>query len=384
MNREAFARQFGCDPEVTTVAPGRINLIGEHVDYLGGEVMPIAIDRKLVIHAAPVSGDICEIFPVGFGHTSPTEISLEDLHRREAREEVWLNYIIGVLSVYRDAGVELPAFRATIQSDLPAGAGLSSSAALETAVALVVEALTGIEQDPVDRALLCQRAEHEFAGVPCGIMDQLAVGAGRKDHVMRLDCGDLTRSYVPIPEDLSILTADTGVKHALGDGEYRKRRMDCEEALSILGIDSFRNATPGQIDEAEGKLGDRLFRRARHAVTEMERVERFSKALVENDLETLGESMRQSHDSLRDDYEVSCEELDALVDAAYRADPAFGLIGSRMTGGGFGGSTVSLVDSCSASDWKRYLEKFYRKKFGRELNCFITTAVDGAHVLSPS
>lgn len=384
MNREAFARQFGCDPEVTTVAPGRINLIGEHVDYLGGEVMPIAIDRTLVIHASPVSGDICEILPVGFGHTSPTKISLENLQRREAREEVWLNYILGVLSVYRDAGVELPAFRATIQSDLPAGAGLSSSAALETAVALVVEALTGIEQDLVDRALLCQRAEHEFAGVPCGIMDQLAVGAGKKDHVMRLDCGDLTRSYVPIPEGLSILTADTGVKHALGDGEYKKRRNDCEEALSLLGIDSFRNATPEQISEAEEKLGDRLFRRARHAVTEMERVERFSKALVETDLETLGESMRQSHESLRDDYEVSCEELDALVEAAYEADSSFGLIGSRMTGGGFGGSTVSLVDSSSASDWKKYLEKFYREKFGRELNCFITTAVDGAHVLSPS
>lgn len=385
MKRDLFAGKFGNGPTVTVRAPGRINLIGEHIDYLGGDVMPVAIDRFLQIDAEPVEGSYCEVYPEGLGFSEPAKIDLSELKRKKCGPDFWQNYIIGVIAMYRKAGIEIPAFRAVIQSDLPTGAGLSSSAALETAVALLVESLSGVEQDVADRALLCQRAEHIYAGVPCGIMDQMAVGAGKKGYVMRLDCGDLSRSYFPIPEGVSILTADTGVKHALGDGEYRKRREDCEMVLRRLEIDSFQSLLEREnLGEISEKIGERLFCRARHVVSEMKRVEAFSRALIDSDLDELGAIMRAGHDSLRTDFEVSCDELDGLVDAAYGIGRAGGVIGSRMTGGGFGGSTVSLVKAESAGQVKKSLEDFYQEKFGRELNCFITTAVDGAQVVPPS
>lgn len=380
MTDNLFHQKFGHEPAVTVVAPGRINLIGEHIDYLGGEVMPIAIDRSLRIEASPVEGSVCEIFPEGLGIEESATFDLSELQVRREKSDIWLNYIIGVIAVYRDAGVMSPAFRASIESDLPVGAGLSSSAALETAIALVIESLSGIEQDVVDRALLCQRAEHDFAGVPCGIMDQMAVGAGKAGRVMRLNCGNLSHSYLPIPDGISILTADTGVTHTLGDGEYRKRREDCEMVLRRLQLDSFATlADRGDMEKTKEKMGTRLFHRASHVVSEMARVESFSQALIAGDLDELGHIMRAGHESLRDDFEVSCVELDALVDAAYAIGKRGGVVGSRMTGGGFGGSTVSLVKTESAAEVKRSLEDFYQEKFGRDLNCFITTAVDGAH-----
>lgn len=376
-----FRERFGCDPGIRVVSPGRINLIGEHVDYLGGEVMPIAIDRHVTVDAAASGDDRVEVFPAGLGLEAPAVIDLGDLSRRDSASESWLNYVIGVLSVYRDAGVTIPGFRALVRSDLPVGAGLSSSAALETSIALLVETLGGVEQDVADRALLCQRAEHEFAGVPCGIMDQLAVGAGRRGHVLRLDCADLSRTHVPLPGEVSVVVADTGVKHSLGDGEYEMRRRDCEEALAILGRESFRELTLPEIEAEAGRLGDRLHRRARHAVSEMERVRDFAGALERSDFARIGEIMLRGHESLRDDYEVSCPELDALVEAAYGFGPGRGLVGSRMTGGGFGGSTVSLVRTESAAEFRDHLENFHAEKFGRRPNCFITDAVDGARVV---
>lgn len=382
-DRSEFEGIFGNEPTITAVSPGRINLIGEHIDYLGGSVLPIAINRHVSILARPVDGNICRVWPVGLGIDSPAEIDLENLMRCADASENWMNYIIGVLVGYRDAGVTFPAFEAVILSSLPTGAGLSSSAALETATALVVESASGVRQDVVDRALLCQRAEHEFAGVPCGIMDQLAVGACREGHAMLLDCGNFSMRQFPMPPGVEILVADTGVKHALGDGEYRRRREDCEEASRVLHVDSLCDAALPDLEAAKEQLGPRLYARSRHAVTEMQRVVEFSAALERKDLEILGGTMRESHESLRDDFEVSCEELDALVDAAY--DFGEGLVGSRMTGGGFGGSTVSLVQSDSAGALKIHLEKTYQEKFGRELNCFITSAAGGARLLpSPS
>jgi galactokinase len=377
-----FQQHFGHSPTVVAVSPGRINLIGEHIDYLGGCVMPVAIDRHLTVEAAKTTDGTFEFLPIRAGFGSPVVLKREDLVRRSLPEESWQNYLIGVIAGYRAAGVDVPGFRAVIHSDLPTGAGLSSSAALETAVALVIEALTGVEQDVVDRALLCQRAEHDYAGVPCGIMDQLAVGAGKAGHVLHLDCRDLSMQHFPLPSDLAILTADTRVKHALGDGEYRKRREDCDAACAILGTDSLRDFPLEEIERFRETLGDQLFRRVRHAISEMARVTEFSEALVQNDSATLGRTMRESHESLRDDYEVSCPELDHLVEAAYAFGPERGLAGSRMTGGGFGGSTVSLVRADAADALKAHLEGSYRAEFGRELNCFITSAVDGANSIT--
>ncbi len=379
--RAEFERLYGDEPTVAAISPGRINLIGEHIDYLGGSVLPIAIDRHMTFLARPVDGDICRIWPIGLGLDSPAEIDLRNLIRRTDSSENWMNYIIGVLVGYRDAGVKLPAFDGAIFSDLPTGAGLSSSAALETATALLVESASGVSQDTVDRALLCQRAEHEFAGVPCGIMDQLAVGACREGHAMLLDCGDQSMKHFRLPAELAILVSETGVKHALGDGEYRRRREDCEEATRLLQVDSLCDATLPDLETAKGRLGPRLFSRARHAVTEALRVREFAAALEWKDMDTLGRTMRESHESLRVDYEVSCEELDVLVDAAYEFGS--GLVGSRMTGGGFGGSTVSLVQVDAAEPLKFHLENTYQEKFGRDLNCFITSAAGGARLVLP-
>jgi galactokinase len=377
-----FERHFGAPPSVTAVAPGRVNLIGEHIDYLEGWVLPVAIDRRLVIEAAATGDEGFEFVPVRAGFGETVRVGANEIRPREGKSERWLNYLLGVIAGYRDAGAEIPGFRAVIHADLPAGAGLSASAALETATALVVEALSGITGTVRDRALLCQRAEHRFAGVPCGIMDQLAVGAGKAGHALLLDCRDLSTRSVPLPGDLVILVADTGVKHALSDGKYRQRREQCEAALALLGVDSFRDLELSQVEAGRVRLGETLFRRARHAVSEMKRVHDFVEALVSRDLDTLGRLLREGHESLRDDFEVSCAELDCLVAAAYASGSAMGHVGTRMTGGGFGGSTVSLVRRESAAALREHLESAFADRFGRKPDAFVTSAVDGARLFA--
>ena len=211
-------------------------------------------------------------------------------------------------------GAELPGFNATIASDIPAGAGLSSSAALETATALVVSALSGADLSPVERALICQKAEHLYANVPCGIMDQLAVGCCVEGHALLLDCQDCSTQLVSIPDGTSVVVSDTRVKHALGDGEYRKRREDCKPLSASMQADSFRDLTIADLESSQDKLDERLFKRSRHAISEMERVGQFVTALEAVDETQMGSLLRESHNSLRDDFEVSCPELDLLVD----------------------------------------------------------------------
>lgn len=379
-----FRSVFGRAPEALVRAPGRINLIGEHVDYLDGLVMPAAIDRGIEAAAAKIEAPEVRVWTTLVGESErPHLISLNELTIRSGKDS-WLNYLIGVLAMLREAGVESPGFEIALTADLPTGAGLSSSAALETVTALVVEALTGIEQDPVDRALLCQKAEHEFAGVPCGIMDQLAVGASRAGHALMIDCRDHSLKPVPIPRGIALVVADSRVKHALGDSEYRNRREDCETAAGILGVSALRDATLDQVGAKADALGDRLFRRARHAVTEIERVREFAIALENANFPAIGRIMRTGHDSIRDDFEVSCEELDFLVDAAYDFGSERGLIGARMTGGGFGGSTVNLVREDATEVFADHLSSTYLQKFGHPPSLFATHAADGARIVSLS
>ncbi len=365
-------------PSIRIEAPGRVNLIGEHIDYLEGWVMPAAIEPHLSLLAAPgsSSGGI-EVW-TSIPQPEHRVLPAHDFTRKTRREDHWLNYPIGVMGVYAERGALLPPCRIDIASTLPTGAGLSSSAALETAIALLIEAFTGHRVSVRERALLCQRAEHEWAGMPCGIMDQLSVGAGQAGHVLRIDCLDLTVTPVPLPPGVCLVVADTGVKHALADGAYRKRREDCEAALERLGATSFRDISPDTVAAQRDRLGDRLHRRARHAVTEMRRVAAFAEALEEGHEDLFPRLMREGHDSLRDDFEVSCPELDALVDAGYAFGPDRGHLGSRMTGGGFGGSTVHLVREEAAPAYLDHLRDRYRAACGRETNCFVTRASDGA------
>ncbi|MGK0190399.1 MAG: galactokinase [Verrucomicrobiales bacterium] len=373
-----FHEIFSRPPEHSARAPGRINFIGEHVDYQNGLVMPAAIDRYVYAEAAANQLQELHIYS-SMQNGAPLVFSIDSLVPIDGQNS-WANYVIGVVEKYRNTELRVPGFDIAFHADLPLGAGLSSSAALESATALIIESLTGTQKTAVERALLCQAAEHDFAGVPCGIMDQLAVNAGIAGHALTIDCRTLDVSPSPMPEDMAIIVVDSKVKHALADGEYAKRKADCETAAAALEIDTLRDATLAQIELMKPDLGDRVYRRARHVVTEIERVRSFSDALQAGDTVAIGLQMAASHASLRDDFEVSCPELDALVKIARDA----GTIGSRMMGGGFGGSTVNLAHIDSATAIAETITANYLSEFGTEVEAFVVHVVDGAIILSIS
>ncbi len=358
---------------VRTRAPGRINLIGEHVDYQGGVVMPAAVNRY--IKAVAQANGRSELRLSSSQSHEDLVIPLE--HRMPfSGDNSWANYAFGVVAKYRDAGYPVAGFDVRFESNLPLGAGLSSSAALETATALVIEALLGLNLPQTERALLCQSAEHEWAGVPCGIMDQLAVNAGVAGHALKIDCSTLEIDSAPLPANLSAVVVDSKVKHALADGEYAKRRADCEDATAFFDVEFLRDVTIGELDSAQFQLGERVYRRARHVITEMARVRDFAAALEASDTAAAGLLMAASHSSLRNDYEVSCQELDTLVDIAGE----LGAIGARMMGGGFGGSTVNLVETDGVSRFVEDIVARYREETGAEAEAVAVKLVGGARI----
>ena len=367
-----FETLFGHQPIVLSRSPGRVNLIGEHVDYQGGFVMPIALDRYLEMAARPITESEIRLWSSSIDRP-PLSVPIKGLQALQG-DDAWANYILGVAAQYLDKGSEIVGFEAVIDGDLPVGAGLSSSAALESIAALTIEQLNGLSQSPRERALLCQAAEHQFAGVPCGIMDQLIVNEAVAEHALMIDCESLCLTPVPFPADLSVVIVNSGVRHALADGEYKKRRDDCEAASRILGVQTLRHATLPQLIKSRSQLGDRLFRRAHHIVTENVRVKAFAKALNETDIPSISHLMADSHTSLRDDYEVSCSELDTLV----RLASNLGAVGTRMTGGGFGGSTINLVRAKQASDFCTAIRAAYLKQNQTSVDAFIIKPVSAA------
>jgi galactokinase len=294
----------------------------------------------------------------------------------------WSSYVEGVVAGLTGRGWSPPAFDAVIQSSVPVGGGLSSSAALEVAIATLLEAICEKELEPVDKALLCQKAEHTFAGVPCGIMDQFSSVMCQADTLMLLDCRSQEVELVPFADaGISVVIANTNVKHELTGGEYAQRRGTCEAVARVLRVDTLRDATMDRLLDAEGQLDAVQLQRARHVISEIDRTMAAAEAIQSGDWRTVGDLMYASHASLRDDYEVSCEELDLMVDMA--ADMGFegGVIGSRMTGGGFGGCTVSLVRSDSADAFIASLHKQYEKETGIEPSIFATRPSQGAMIL---
>jgi galactokinase len=284
--------------------------------------------------------------------------------------------VAGVIAGFLDRGVTIPCFDAVVDSTVPLGGGLSSSASLEVATATLLGTLAGDAITPLDLALLCQRAEHAFAGVPCGVMDQCASVMARADHLLLLDCRSLEVVQVPFARpDLTVLVTNSNVRHTLDDGGYAARRADSERAAAILGVARLREATLSQVEAARGALGDTGFRRARHVVTEIARTQAAADALTRGEWDTLGELMAASHVSLRDDYEVSCPELDVLVELA-AGEP--GVLGTRMTGGGFGGCTVTLVEAARADAVMTALSRGYRQHAGRDCTMFTTRPAAGA------
>jgi galactokinase len=375
---EKFRDRFGRDATIFATAPGRVNLIGEHIDYCDGFVLPFAIERSILIAAAPngtgearVATD-CDpegaVFAVGVP--------------QKKGSPKWSNYLRGVAHGFHGRGIEIPGFDAFIVSSLPGGAGLSSSAALECAVATLFEALTGTDLDTREKALLAQKAEHDFAGVPCGIMDQYASAFGRAGQLVLIDCRSGETELVPFADPgLTILVSNTKVSHELSDGGYAARRKNTEDGLAVIGKASWRDVTPQDLDAAKAAMDETTFRRSRHVVGEIARTIGAVEALKRGDFSELGRLMYESHNSLRDDFEVSCPELDQLVAKASEIGREGGVIGARMTGGGFGGSTVTLCDAGKAEAITAALAEAYEAEFGFAPEIFASRPADGARLL---
>jgi galactokinase len=364
---------------ITAVAPGRVNLIGEHIDYCDGFVMPFAIDRYIVIAGCANGSSQARIADNSF-----TEIAVLDLTQSQTVGDLkWANYLRGVIRGFQDRGHHIPGFDAFIISSIPGGAGLSSSAALECATATFLEGLLDTVLDTKEKALLCQKAEHDFANVPCGIMDQFASAFGKPNRLVLIDCQSGEPELVPFENpNLTVLVANTMVHHELSDGGYAARRKHTEDGLAILGKASWRDVTATDVNAAWSQLGDPVNRRSRHVVGEIARTVAAAEALAKNDFEALGPLMAASHDSLRNDFEVSCAELDIMVEIARTIGRAGGVIGARMTGGGFGGSTVTLCDASKASEIAATLAAEYFKATGIDPQIFASRPSQGAHLVA--
>jgi galactokinase len=376
--REELRSRFGTEATMIAAAPGRVNLIGEHIDYCDGFVLPFAIERAVVIAAAPNGTAEARVTTScdSEGAVIPTE------ETQEKGSPKWSNYLRGVIHGFHQRGIAVPGFDAFIVSSLPGGAGLSSSAALECAVATLLEGLTGTSLDTREKALLAQKAEHDFAGVPCGIMDQFASAFGKEDQLILIDCRSGETEMVPFADpELTILVSNTKVSHELSDGGYAARRKSTEDGLAAIGKPSWRDVAPEDLDGAAGKMDAVTFRRSRHVVGEIARTIAAAEALKGKDFPKLGDLMYASHDSLRDDFEVSCPELDQLVATAAEIGSAGGVIGARMTGGGFGGSTVTLCDASKAEAIASALVESYEAEFGFAPEIFATRPADGARLL---
>ncbi|NXO25400.1 GALK1 Galactokinase, partial [Cisticola juncidis] len=352
------------------------NLIGEHTDYNGGFVLPMALQLGTVLVGSPRQDGLICIVTTAAEADEPRRVQFlapgpgSPLSPGLPR---WANYIKGVIQHYR--GGPVPGFSAVMASDIPLGGGLSSSAALEVATYTFLQQLCPDDGDLVAKALACQKAEHEFAGMPCGIMDQLISVMGKEGHALLIDCRSLEAVPVPLSDaSLAVLIANSNVRHTLAGSEYPTRRRQCQEAAAALGKASLRDATLAELEEARGRLGEEVFRRARHVIGEIERTARATQALQHRDYRTFGRLMVESHNSLRDDFEVSCPELDELVAAALEVD---GVYGSRMTGGGFGGCMVTLLEAGAAERAQQHIQE----KYSGTATFYLTKPSGGAKAL---
>jgi galactokinase len=370
---EAFRRRFGGKPEGWARAPGRVNLIGEHTDYNDGFVLPMAIDRDIWVAFRPRPDRTVRLWSFDFKQAS--EFSLDAFARDPSA--LWSNYVRGVAWALAKQNIALRGMDAVLQGNVPLGAGLSSSAALEVAAGLAFLASSGESLPLPDLALACQRAENEFVGNRCGIMDQFVSALGRAGHALFLDCRTLEHQHVALPEGYRIVVANSMVRRALVDSAYNERRAQCETAARILGVKALRDADEGMLREASLELAGTAYQRARHVITENVRVLKAVDAMRQGDAETFGALMDRSHASLRDDYEVSCRELDALVEIARRQP---GCPGARMTGAGFGGCTVNLVESGAVDAFVPDLREGYRAATGLHAEIYVCDAADGAAV----
>jgi len=379
--RRAFQARWGTTPRIFR-APGRVNLIGEHTDYNDGFVMPAAIEFSTWVAAGLRPERVLGIYSENF--SEGREFPLDDSGPQRLNH--WTDYVRGVAVALERAGSPLRGTNLLIRGLVPIGSGLSSSAALEVATAFALLAVSRITLDRTDIARLCQRAENDFVGMLCGIMDQFIACYGMAGHAVMLDCRSLEYRLAPLPAGVRLVIGNTMVHHELAGGEYNRRRAECEEAVRHLrrvlpGIQALRDVTAGELEHYGRGLPETVLRRCRHVITENRRVEDAAEALERGNLETLGRLMAESHVSLRDDYEVSCSELDTMVGIA-AAQP--GILGTRMTGGGFGGCTVNLVREENVQEFCANVSRLYKEATGLDPVMYVTNAVGGAGEVTPS
>jgi galactokinase len=407
---KAFTKRFGERPEWIVRAPGRVNLIGEHTDYNDGYVLPMAIDQAIWIALRPVDEAVVNLYSLGFGEEAQMDIldineSTENSSRKGTKTprrcaprysgettgkrqnlpffsadindqgNSWFEYIKGVAWALNKAGYPLSGWEGVMAGDIPIGAGLSSSAALELAAARAFAAAAGFHWDPVKMAQAGQRAENEWVGVNCGIMDQMIAANGRTGHALLIDCRSLDSQLVRIPDDVSIVVMDTNTRRGLVDSAYNERRRQCEEGATFFGVRSLRDVTLERFQSQGDRLDPIIRQRVKHVISENQRVLATVGALNEGEVLTAGRNLNASHASLRDDFEVSSPDLDQIVAAAQEHEGCFG---ARMTGAGFGGCAVALVAAQEAVDFIDHVEKRYSAASGRKATLTICEAADGA------
>jgi galactokinase len=377
--RTEFMVRYGAEPSIFH-APGRVNLIGEHTDYNAGFVMPAAIRFYTTVAVAPRTDRSLRVRSVNFAENREIELPGPLApQERAGQSSHWIDYIAGVAWALQEQGVRVGGADMLIHGDVPLGAGLSSSAALEVAAALALAHIAGQSIESMQLAKICQRAENVYVGMRCGIMDQFASIHGRAGHAMLLDCRSLEHRFLSL-QSAQLVICNTMVRHRLAGSEYNLRREQCEQGVQALariipGIVALRDVSTELLRQNKETLDELIYRRCRHVVTENERVIAAASALEAGDLPVFGRLMRESHVSLRDDYEVSCDELDLMVRLAESID---GVYGARMTGGGFGGCTVNLVHADRVPQFRSQLAADYARATGRRPEIYVCEAADGA------
>lgn len=381
---EKFGELFGTTEGVKVYfAPGRVNMIGEHTDYNGGHVFPCALTIGTYAAAKKRTDRKLRLFSINFDKLGVMESSIDDL--KPAKEAGWTNYPKGVMWAFGLRGMEMDCgLDMVLYGNIPNGSGLSSSASLEVLTGYMLRDLYGFEATNTDLALIGQYSENNFNGCNCGIMDQFASAMGKKDNAIFLNTADLSFEYAPLVlEGAKIVVTNSKVKHSLVDSKYNERRSECEKALeelqTVVDIKGLGDLTEEQFEENKAAIKDEIRqKRAKHAVYENQRTVRAVEALKQNDVKLFGELMNASHVSLRDDYEVSCEEIDVLVEEAWKID---GVIGSRITGGGFGGCTVSIVKDEAVEEFQEKVGAAYEARVGKKADFYVVEIGDGPRVL---
>ncbi len=371
------------------LAPGRVNLIGEHTDYNDGFTLPLAIERYTTVSARPLdSGSKTSCYTSldlgqsacwtagGESFVANPSVSPGESATNEA--PAWSKYVAGVVNQFTRLGYTVPPLELQIETTVPLGGGVSSSASLEVAVAMVLQKVLDIKLDGLEIAKLCQAAEHQYAGVPCGLMDQLSSVFGRTNHLLLMDCRSNDIEFIPAAPEVAFIVVNSRIKHSLADGEYRKRRQQCEEACRLMQVDSLRDVDSALLKRSRSTLSDVVYRRVRHVVSENLRTVAAAEHLKSGEWNSVGELMYESHLSMRDDYEITCTEIDLLVSIAQQIGMAGGVYGARMTGGGFGGCIVVLARVESADAIRHAIESKYHEQTGIKGDSFVTRPAAGA------